>query len=122
VVSLMSHYCFLLWKDIDSWSDQFGCCSSWTNLLTSRKHACMLVFLKQAPQGWRCDVLKHVGVNRDLNVNCHWILCTSWLLTHIKFIIMFTTDHHRPIFWVKLMQYIATFIFQYDPFGILNFF
>jgi hypothetical protein len=46
--------------------------------------SCFCVLRASTPWGWHCDALKHVGVNRDLNANCYWILCTSWLLTHVK--------------------------------------
>jgi esterase/lipase superfamily enzyme len=29
------------------------------------------------------DALKHVGINKYLDVNCYWIVCTNWLLAHV---------------------------------------
>jgi hypothetical protein len=30
-------------------------------------------------------MLKHVGVNKGLRVNCYLFVCRSWILTNVKF-------------------------------------
>jgi hypothetical protein len=68
----------------------------------------VFAFMEQVPfWGWHCDALEHVGINKDLNVNCYWFVCTSWLSTCISYVVFYEQVIYCAFWDIILCSFIS---------------